>query len=476
MSIVSRSLLFAAVVLPALAAPARAQSLPVQLEVDYAAFMYDDEATLVEFYLGVEARSLDYAAADGGGFTATLPLRLVLRPTAASAPAGASAAAVWERETALRFSAADTAALAPGQFFLDRIRATVPPGEYALDVIVPADGASERGELRINLDPVVVPDYSEDDLAALSSLALATAIRPSEDRDGSFYRNGLDVVPNPSGVFGEGLAHVNFYAEVYGVPEALGSGPYTMLAFISASATGAPLPGLEQRVQREARDPDVIAGGFDLRALPTGGYELRLAVLDEANEAVAEQRKRFFVVNPNVAAPELAGGAADLDETRFAVMGEEEVDRALRQARALASSSELSQMGRLQSLDARRAFLTTFWRNRDDDADPSQNLAYNEFQERLRAVDRFGRGTLPGFETARGRVYLKYGQPAEVDPRPLEPNMVAHEVWTYYDIPGHGGRRIFVFADREGMNMYDLLYSDVTGEPAPPNWEQQLQR
>ena len=343
-------------------------------------------------------------------------------------------------------------------------------------MIVAADGGAGRGELRINVDPVVVPDYSADDLAALSGLTLATVIGPSENRSGPFYRNGLDVIPNPGGLFGEGLARVNYYAEVYGVPEALGSGPYTMLAFISNSASGAALPGLEQRVQRESRDPDVIVGGFDLSALPTGGYELRLAVLDGANEAVAERSKRFFVVNPNVAAPEIAGGAADLDETRFAVMGEEEVDRALRQARAIASSSELSQMGRLRSLEARRAFLTTFWRTRDDDDDPGQNLAYNEFGERLRAVERFGRGTTPGYETARGRVYLKYGQPAEVDPHPLDPNMVPHEIWIYHDIAGQGGRRMFVFADREGINMYDLLYSDVRGEPSPPNWEQQLQR
>lgn len=475
MTVVSRLLIVTAA-LVVLAAPGRAQSLPVQLDVDYAAFMYDDERTLVEFYLGIGARSLTYTAAEGGGYRSELPLHLALRPTSASAPAGASTTAVWEQDATLQFSAADTSTLAIGQFFLDRMRAAVPPGEYALDVTVPADEATGRGELRLNLDPVLVPDYSNDDEAALSDLTLATAIRASTDREGPFYHNGLDVVPNPSGLFGEGLSRLNYYAEAYGIPETLGEGPYTLLVFVSGSASGAPLPGMEQRVQRDARDPDVLAGNFDLSALPSGGYELHVAVLRASNEALVQRTKRFFVVNPGVAAAAVAGGPEGIDAARFAVMGDEEVDLALRQVRALATSNEISQLMRLRSTDAKRAFLATFWRNRDADTDPTQNISYNEFQERLRAIGRFSRGDTPAYETDRGRVYLRYGQPAEVEPHPFEENQVPHEIWTYYDIPGQAGQKTFIFADREGMATYDLIFSDVIGEPSNSNWRDMLAR
>ncbi|HLA63027.1 MAG TPA: GWxTD domain-containing protein [Rhodothermales bacterium] len=475
MTVVTRLFLVTAA-LVALAAPGRAQTLPVQLDVDYAAFMYDDETTLVEFYLGIGARSLTYTAAEGGGYRAELPLHLALRPTSESAPAGASTAAVWEQEATLQFSAADTSTLAIGQFFLDRMRAAVPPGVYALDVTVPADEATGRGEFRINLDPIEVHDFSNDDVAALSDLTLATAIRASTDREGPFYHNGLDVVPNPSGLFGEGLSRLNYYAEAYGIPETLGAGPYTLYVFVSTPGTGAPLPGMEQRVQRPVRDPDVLAGNFDLSALPSAGYELNVAVLNSENEVVAHREKRFFLVNPDVAVQAVAGGPEGLDAARFAVMGEEEIDLVLRQVRALATSTEISQIGRLRLLEAKRAFLATFWRNRDDDADASQNLAYNEFQERLRATTRFGRGDTPGYETDRGRVYLKYGQPSEVEPHPFEEDQVPHEIWTYYNIPGQAGRKLFVFADREGMATYDLIYSDVIGENSNANWQQMLAR
>ncbi len=458
----------------ALAAPVRAQGLPIQLDVDYSPFMYDDEETLVEFYLGVGAQSLAYEAAEAGGYTARLPLHLVLRPTAASAPAGASATVVWERETVLQFSAADTSALQPGQLFLDRLQAAIAPGTYALDIIIPGDTTAERPEVRVNVDPVEIPDFSADDVTAIGGITLASSIRRGEDRDGVFYHNGLDVIPNPSVLFGEGLRRLNYYTEVYGVPEGVGPGPYTLYAFV-ANAVGAPLPGLEQRVQREARDPDVIAGSFDISTLPSGGYDLRIAVLDASNEVVAERQKRFFVVNSGVQPLAVEGAPEDVSASLFAVMDEEELDLTLRQVRALATSTELSQLTRLQSVDAKRAFLATFWRNRDDDEDPSQNMAYNDFQERLRAVERYGRGSRPGYASARGRVYLKYGAPAEVDPHPVDPNQVPHEIWVYYNIPGQTGRRTFVFADREGIT-YDLLYSDVIGEPSPPNWQSLLDR
>jgi GWxTD domain-containing protein len=449
--------------------------LPVALSADYATFMYEDEASLLEIYLSVGARSLRYAADPAGGFAAALPVRLALRPTAEAAPDGAAAAAVWSRDADLRFVVQDTAALAAGQFFLDRVRAAVPPGEYTLELAVPADEGARRSEFRVEFDPVVVPDYSADDRAALSGLTLATAIRPGAESGDPFFTNGLAVIPNPNAVFGADGGPLHYYAEAYGIPETSGQAEYTLLAYVAAADEPRPLPGLQQRVARPARDPDVLVGTFDVSRLPSGPYYLRLAALNASNEPLVEQSKRFYVLNPDVEQPLVEGGPSDYEERFFAVVPPEELELMLDQASAVATQPERRQLRALTSDEARRVFLAVFWRARDVDSDPNRNLAREEFGARLRAIERYGVGGLQAWDSDRGRVYLQYGPPAEVDPRPQNTNLVPHEIWLYENIPGQG-QAVFVFADREMTSRYELIHSSVTGEVSVPNWEQMLER
>jgi GWxTD domain-containing protein len=455
-------------------APARAQRAPADLIADYATFMFEDERTLVEIYLGLGAQSLLYAAA-AGGFEVAVPVHLAMRPTSESAPAGAASAPAWEGTADLRFVVADTSALGRGQYFVHRVRAAVAPGEYTLELTVPADQAAGRSETRLEFDPVLVPDYSADDRAAFSGLTLATSIRGGAAADDPFAHSGLVVVPNPNAVFGE-AGRLNFYAEAYGIPETVDQETYTLLAYVAAADEPRPLPGLQQRASRPSRDPDVLVGSFDVSTLPSGPYYLRLAALDAANEAIVEHSKRFFVLNPNVARPEVAdGGPLDLEERYFAVMSADELDRTMAQVQAVASQPELRQMRSLATDDARRTFLAQFWRARDEDGDPNRNLAREEFQERLRYIERYGVGGLLPWESDRGRVVLRYGYPSDVDPRPQNQNLAPHEIWYYENVRGQG-QAIFVFADREMTSRFDLIHSTVIGEVSAPNWEQMLQR
>lgn len=445
---------------------------PVDLYLDYATFMYDDEATLVEVYLAVEASSLTYTAG-ADGLAADLPLQLALRPIASSAPAGASQQPALERAVPLRFVVADTAALADGQFFFERVRATVAPGEYEMDVTLPA--TEGRPQLRLSRE-VRVRDYSRDDEPSISDLTLATDIRSATDASAPFYKNGVVVRPNPNGLFGEGQSRVFYYAEGYGLPEAASSGGYTLLAYVSEQDGPRPLPGMQRRSPREPRDPDVFAGALDVSALPSGAYYLRLAVLDQNNEPLVEASKKFFVLNSGVARPIAATGDEDFETNLYRAMSEEEVEENLLHAQVVATSGQLQQIRRLDNLDAKRAYLAQFWRGRDTDADPAQNAARAEFYRRLRYVERYRSANSEGYETDRGRTVLRYGEPSEVDPRPFESDLAPYEIWTYDNISGQGGRGLFIFADREGLNRYDLIHSTVIGEVTAPNWQEQLRR
>ncbi|HLT47227.1 MAG TPA: GWxTD domain-containing protein [Rubricoccaceae bacterium] len=451
---------------------AAAQELPVDLDLDYAAFLYTEDEAMLELYLSVGASSLSYVTEDSQ-LVAALPVEIALRPISAAAPAGASAEPVLEESAALRFAVADTSALGDGQYFVELFRTAVPPGEYTLDLTVPPEG--DRDELRLSVE-LTAPDFVQEGHATVSGVTLASSIREGE-ADARFYKNGLVVVPNPGALFGSDQDRLFYYAEAYGLPGATDQQQYTLFAFLSESGRPDPIEGHQRRGARAVRDPDVLVGSFDVDDLPTGSYFLHLVFLDENNEALAEQTKRFYVYNPDVERPAAAVGADEgYEASLYAIMSEEEVEANLRHAAVIATQQELAQMRQLADLEAKRAWLAAFWRRRDTDSDPSENQARRDFYERLRYADeRYATPFREGYEVDRGRVLLRYGYPAQVDPRPFDQQLVPHEIWTYENIPGHGSA-VFVFADREGLGEYDLIHSTVTGEVTAPNWEQMLQR
>jgi GWxTD domain-containing protein len=86
----------------------------------------------------------------------------------------------------------------------------------------------------------------------------------------------------------------------------------------------------------------------------------------------------------------------------------------------------------------------------------------------------YGNNFQEGFETDRGRVYLKYGAPNQVNERESSPSEYPYEIWTYNKIGVYSNRR-FVFYNPDLVNnAYRLLHSDMIGELKNPAWPQIL--
>ena len=454
-----------------LAPAATAQpALPIQLDVDHAAFRWSADSTLVEAYLAVGAAGLGYVQ-DPDGYRASLDVVMAMRPAASpAAPAAATRAAVFQDTLALTFVVPDTTRLREGQFFVQQTRWAVPSGEYQLDVTVPA--APGRPEVRLQQD-VLAPAFAADGQARLSTLALASSIRRSDQVRDPFYKNGLAIRPNPNALYGEGLEKVSYYAEAYGLDEAAGDDQYTVFSYIAAANLPQPIEGLQQRKRRSARSVDVLVGQFDVSALPSGAYYLRVALLDRDNAALAEGSRKFFVVNPSVRAAIAASDVpADYEAALYQGMNEEELDEQLSHARIIATATEQREIKALRGLEAKRAFAVRFWAGRDDNPSTPVNEARRDFYERLQYVnERYGGSFQNGYESDQGRVVLKYGQPSSVDPG--QGSGIEHEVWGYDNIPGEGSA-MFVFADEQGFGDMRLIHSTVTGEVSMPDWQRRL--
>ncbi len=472
MSCLQRSL--ALVLILGLASGAAAQdTLPLQIDIDNAAFAYNGEESLLELYLAFEANSLSYHR-DPAGFRAELPVDLaILKATLPGLP-GPAGDVVWADSVSLSFVIPDTTGLSAGQHFVHQVRTSVPPGEYQMQVMIPADPSVHRPQLVLRRD-VQVPDFSNTALVGLSDLTLATSIERSTDRGSKFYKNGLLIRPNANQLYGAGLSRLYYYAEAYNL-DRIGKDEYTLFAYIAEANLPQPLPDLQRRMRRPTRSPDVLVGQFDLSKLPSGSYFLRLALLNEANEALAEQSRKFFVYNPGVERAAPVAVEASFEMSPYATMPAEEVDKAFKHIDIIATEQERSRYSKIQDLDERRRFLMDFWLRRD----PNTTTPINEFQEEIYqriqyANDRYTTGRTEGWDTDRGHAIIKYGTPTSVEPHLFDRGFAPYEIWQYNNIPGEG-QAIFVFADLDGFGLFELIHSTVTGERKLANWQEEIRR
>jgi GWxTD domain-containing protein len=133
--------------------------------------------------------------------------------------------------------------------------------------------------------------------------------------------------------------------------------------------------------------------------------------------------------------------------------------RCLTELPLLLSSDEAEMFDRLDA-DGKVLFYDNYWSARPEE--------HQGFQNRSSFVaSRYSTLGKEGWETDRGRVYLIYGEPDEVESDPFSTTQIPYEVWLYYS----SDQKKFVFADLMGNGTYFQIYSTVEGEVSYQNWQ-----
>ena len=82
------------------------------------------------------------------------------------------------------------------------------------------------------------------------------------------------------------------------------------------------------------------------------------------------------------------------------------------------TQSERDAWKKLETDDEREKFIEDFWRSRDPDPDTEENEFKQEFFERVAYANEHFSSGKPGRLTDRGRIYIKFGKPDEVESHP----------------------------------------------------------
>jgi GWxTD domain-containing protein len=124
---------------------------------------------------------------------------------------------------------------------------------------------------------------------------------------------------------------------------------------------------------------------------------------------------------------------------------------------------------KLETDDERERFIEEFWRRRDPDPDTDENEFREEYYERIAYANEHYASGIPGWKTDRGRIYITWGKPDEVETHPSggaynresyegggSTSTYPFERWFYRYLPGVGSGIEIEFVDPTGSGEYRI--------------------
>ncbi|MCB0792805.1 MAG: GWxTD domain-containing protein [Flavobacteriales bacterium] len=337
-------------------------------------------------------------------------------------------------------------------------RFALEPGAYALEVgIHDLNGADTT--YRLPLAVSAMPDG-----AAFSDLLL---IDPTIER-----KDGAGPVPYTGSYYPSDVGVLAFYVELYQMDRALAGDSLYLLTTAIESFEGHEVFGNYQRMSRmHAHALEPLSGRFDISELPSGNYLLAVEARDRQGRSLT-RREQFIQRNNPI--------SYDLEDLNGVGLNGTFVDpiddpdtlaEYLLSMRPVADDLERGIIDRQvtdRDPDQMKRFLYSFWFNRNS-YDPGG--VFKTYEAQVMKVNRlFGTRIKRGYETDRGRVWLKYGAPNSVTDRPADQDAYPYQIWHYYRAGKYTNRRFVFYQPDLVTNDYELLHSEVPGEIQNTGW------
>ena len=434
----------------------------LNLDLDYAHFRADEFQNYVEIYYSLYPEEWTYFRTAQGDTMAEVAVQLSLFN--ADSLIDLKAWKVQQKKGA------------PGEHSarLDLIRYRLDPGKYRAVMIVKDlhnPDLTKKSEMEIaNLA------FPRTQLT-VSDIELCRSIKNAgKNSDPVMVKNGFEVIPDASRLFGPPFPVIFFYVEIYNLQEGIQGGMYTVNYFVT-DYDGKKVDGVRQhtRTHKILGNNAAEVGMVNIAKLPSGTYWLYFVVSDSAKEHMAYTRTRFYCYNPEMDAQRKEQQVASNTGRVYSIyesMAPIQIENELQYIRYIATKEEKKIIKSLKDLDAKKSFLVEFWAKRDPDPDRPGNKFRDEYLERVRFANKQFSGMEEGWKTDFGRVYILYGPPTNVERFPNTMNGRAYQVWTYENLQGGAE---FVFIDFGGYQHYQLVHSTYRGEIQNWDWRKMLE-
>ncbi|MGV8017781.1 MAG: GWxTD domain-containing protein [Ignavibacteria bacterium] len=431
-------------------------------DADYSLFRYTDSKSVLEVYFDFYQNSFKYVY-ENNYFVAHAVLGFQLTDADTKTD-------IINKEFRLNLSTTDTTStklktkeISQVTFFIEANK------NYSLVLIGSDDNSPVRRDtLKFSFS---VPAFTIYPVKA-SSIQLSTSIEKSANKESSFYKFGVEVVPNPNALFGNTLKSLHYYYELYGFKSFLEGADASLNTFVTGINGDTVLSATD--VLKGSNDVMSLNGVINVDTMKSGSYLLNVCA-SRNGEVVAKTEKKFFVFNTgktNYAVTDEEGYL----KSEFVTYGEQAIDDEFDKALYLRTAVEKNEFEKLKSVDEKRKFLYKFWRKRDTKPETPRIEVRDEFIKRFReANSKFKQSFSEGWRSDRGRIYIIYGPPTEIERHYMEANTKNYEIWTYDNVEG-GTMCVFGETVSSEEGSYYLMHSTIKNELYDIDWKEKLRK
>jgi GWxTD domain-containing protein len=362
----------------------------------------------------------------------------------------------------------DTTENTPDNNQLGIVAYVLPRGDYKLEVTIMDVNSPDNYEKLTQ--SIIIEPYGKVK-QKISDIELAFNIEEVNDQKNTlFYKNSYEVTPNPSTLFSEKSPVMFYYSEIYNLDPNLDSSYYLNKKIFNSR--GQEIFNQSKNLKTSSKSI-VDVGLLTLKTYPTDTYTLNLEVTNSLSREVSTASKKFFLYNPGVKDTlNLRKQSGTYIQSEYAVMSEEDCNLLFEESKYISTDTEIDEYESLKTPDTKREYLYNYWLKRDSEPATVINEYKNDYMKRVDFTNKnFGNFNSPGYKSEKGRIYLTYGPPDDIERYPNEKNLKPYEIWTYQSIEGGV---YFVFADVLGFSKYQLLHSTKNGEIKDMEWQRRI--
>ena len=369
---------------------------------------------------------------------------------------------------------------AEAQTIMDLKRYALPYGSYSVNVTF-SDPTGKTSAYSYTDSFSITPPTSA---VFYSDVQLLDTVI-NEPRESVFAKNNQLQIPFSVNFLDEKKDLLHYYVECYGMDSiAATEHPIIQTIYVTNKNFTSSLYQLIH-IDTLKTHPHVlpISGTFNISVLPSGNYYL-MVLLQNKNHIKLSSANLFFqrsnkapVVIKEATTPvmEEKFDVVDLTKTFVEKYDVTQLRAIMKMLIPISTPLEVENIkGFLKKPDETymRYFVYNFWKTRDNKK-PKQ--AWENYAATVLAVNKtFGNSSVPGYETERGAVYLKYGPPSDRIVVNNETGAVPYEIWVYNSIAKQSNGLFLFYQSGYMINDYKILTSTVIGETRNPQWRSSL--
>jgi len=424
-----------------------------------AAFRGGEGKNIVEFYYAIYQKFLIYSSSEGS-YSAAAKLNIYIIDKAANK-------VLFTNSYKIPSIVTDTANLKTK--LIGQINYEMKYGDYKI-IMAGSDFDNPSNKDSVEFD-LKVENFNDG--VQISDVELSTAITKSSDTKNLFYKNTLEVLPNPGGLYGTNVSDLYYYCELYNLSADKISEEFVLRKRI-LNTNNEELYSSEKKIKRGA-ESRVDFGMIKIDTLNTGSYILEISVIDAAKNVNVSRSGRFFLYTTSGDNLSSNTGQDEYVKSEYSIMTEKEIDELYQKMLYIKTDQEKEVYENMKTLDEKRKFMFAFWKKKDNLPGTPQNEFKIAFFKRMAEANRqFKEDFREGWKTDRGRIYVLYGVPDEINHYPFEKDIKSYDEWKFDALQG-GVYAIFV-EKSIGTGEYVLVTSNIRGEFVNPDWKKELKR